>query len=390
MTLITSGIRVLVVSGLVAASLLLGVSSALLGTCGPFTDVAADAFCPFVLEVFYLGITTGTTPTTYDPASSVSRLQMAAFLSRTVDGTLKRASRRAAIDRFWTPQDTAAFGLTTIGSGAYGIRFDGADLWVACGGSQVVSRVRASDGKLLETWSAADNPFGVLVALGRVFVTGNTTPAGKLYMIDPSKPVGAVTIVSSNLPGGASGIAFDGVNIWTANQSGSVSIVTPGAWTVSTSNITVGSSDPVGALYDGTNIWITDGAAGTLVKLNPSGVVLQTVTLGSIPTFPVFDGTNIWVPQVTSNSVTVVRASNGSILQTLTGNGLINPYCAAFDGERILITNSGGSTVSLWKAADLTGLGAFAVALNSPGLATSDGLNFWITFPFGSNRIQRF
>jgi hypothetical protein len=34
-----------------------------------------------VLEVFYLGITTGTSPTTYDPASNVSRLQMAAFLS---------------------------------------------------------------------------------------------------------------------------------------------------------------------------------------------------------------------------------------------------------------------------------------------------------------------
>jgi len=41
-------------------------------------------FCPFVLEIFYLGITTGTTPTTYDPSSTVTRLQMAAFLSRTV------------------------------------------------------------------------------------------------------------------------------------------------------------------------------------------------------------------------------------------------------------------------------------------------------------------
>ncbi|HKA35605.1 MAG TPA: S-layer homology domain-containing protein [Thermoanaerobaculia bacterium] len=69
--------------------MLLGVSSALLGACGPFTDVAADVFCPFVLEIFYLGITTGTTATTYDPSSNVSRLQMAAFLSRTVDGVLR-------------------------------------------------------------------------------------------------------------------------------------------------------------------------------------------------------------------------------------------------------------------------------------------------------------
>ncbi len=71
---------------LAALVLAAGAGSALLGTCGPFADVSDAVFCPFVLEIFTLGITTGTTPTTYDPTSSVSRLQMAAFLSHTVDG----------------------------------------------------------------------------------------------------------------------------------------------------------------------------------------------------------------------------------------------------------------------------------------------------------------
>src|SRR5215471_12957580 len=82
-----------------------GAAEGLLGLCGPFTDVAADVFCPFVLEIFYLGITTGTTATTYDPTANVTRLQMAAFLSRTVDGVLKRGSRRAILDQFWTAQN---------------------------------------------------------------------------------------------------------------------------------------------------------------------------------------------------------------------------------------------------------------------------------------------
>src|SRR5262249_10885255 len=67
-----------------AAALLVGVGGAMLGICGPFLDVAADPFCPYVLEIFTLGITTGTTPTTYDPAGIVNRLQMATFVSRTV------------------------------------------------------------------------------------------------------------------------------------------------------------------------------------------------------------------------------------------------------------------------------------------------------------------
>src|SRR6266545_510737 len=100
-----------------AAAILAGAASALVGACGPFTDVAADAFCPFVLEIFYLGITTGTTATTYDPTANVTQLQMAAFLSRTVDGVLKRGSRRAALRKFAIAQTTAAITLTTVGLG---------------------------------------------------------------------------------------------------------------------------------------------------------------------------------------------------------------------------------------------------------------------------------
>jgi len=65
--------RRLLVSVSLATALLTGASKELIGTCGPFTDAALDAFCPFVLEIFYLGITTGTTATTYDPAANVTR-----------------------------------------------------------------------------------------------------------------------------------------------------------------------------------------------------------------------------------------------------------------------------------------------------------------------------
>src|SRR5580765_2647033 len=103
------------------AAVLCGASGLLLGVCGPFTDAAADVFCPFVLEIFYLGITTGTTATTFDPTSNVSRLQMAAFLSRTVGGALKRGSRRAALDQFWTTQNATVLGLTTVALAPHGV-----------------------------------------------------------------------------------------------------------------------------------------------------------------------------------------------------------------------------------------------------------------------------
>jgi hypothetical protein len=365
------------VSGLVAAAFL-GAASALVGVCGPFSDVAADAFCPFVLEIFTLGITTGTTATTYDPAGSVTRLQMAAFLSRTVDGALRRGGRRAPLERFWTPPDASGLGLTTVGSSPQMVRSDGADLWVANFGG-TVSRVRGSDGKLLETWTGAAGAFAVLVAVDRVFVTGLETP-GALYRIDPGQPAGAVTTVASNLGGSTRGTAFDGSRVWTANSAGSVSIATPGSipWTVTT--VTAGFTNPYGALYDGANVWVSDIGPSAIFKLDSAGAILQTVTVGFSPRFPIFDGANVWVPNAGDNSVSVVRASNGTVLATLTGNDLNQPNVASFDGQRVLVSNPAGNSVSLWKAADLSSLGSVPTGTGTfPFGACSDGASFWVT-----------
>jgi hypothetical protein len=373
----------------VVTAFLGGAAADVLGVCGPFTDVTDAAFCPFVLEIFTLGITTGTTPTTYDPAASVSRLQMAAFLSRSVDKTLKRGSRRAALNQFWRPQGPVPLALTAVGPDAAHLQSDGTDLWVARVFGDAIARVRTSDGKLLETWTGADAAQGVLVAPGRVFATGTQNP-GKLYMVDPAQAAGVVTTIAT--PGAfPAGITFDGVRIWTANQEGSVSIVTPGGpapWTVTT--VTAGLAGAVGALYDGANVWVTDHLFGALLKLNGSGGILQTVTVGSSPQQPVFDGDNIWVPNNGSDSVTVVRASSGAVLRTLTGNGLDAPLTAAFDGERVLVTNQAGDSVSLWKAADLTPLGTLPTGnATGPFGACSDGLTFWVSLN-ATGRLIRF
>jgi len=368
------------------------------GMCGgssitlPFTDVpSSNVFFCSIAEAFFSGLTNGTSATTYSPSDPVTREQMAAFITRTQDSALRRGSKRAALRQFWmtTPQ-YAIGGTTLVGGQPQFVKSDGADLWVASFDNSSVSRVRASDGKLLETWTSAVSPVAVLVAMGRVFVTGTTNP-GRLYMIDPKAAAGAVTLVTGALGSDPLGIAFDGSRIWTVNFfGGSVSIVTPASttpWPVT--NVTTGFAGPTGILFDGSNIWVTDYTANKLLKLDQNGAILQTITMAGVPNFPAFDGTNIWVPNHAGASVSVVRASTGSLIQTLTGNGLDNPLQAAFDGQRILVTNQTGS-VSLWKAADLTPVGTFSTGANSVPLgACSDGVNFWITLS-GGNELARF
>ena len=363
------------------AILLAGAGSSLLGICGPFTDVAADAFCPFVLEIFYLGITTGTSATTYDPTANVTRLSMAAFLSRTVDATLKRASRRTVLGQFWSHVDLE----TQIGGTPTAAVSDGADIWVADNTNGTVSRVKGSDGRLLETWTGATQARALLNVGGIIVVAGVTS---QLYVIDATLPAGAVTTVATNLGVSPKGINLDGTHFWTANF-GSVSIITPTdtpPWTVTT--ITAGFNNMSGPAFDGNNIWVANFTLGTLLKLDSAGAILQTVTVGGNPGFPLYDGTNIWVPNPGNSTASLVRPSTGAVLATLTGNGLSQPVSAAFDGERILFTSFNSPTVSLWKAANLAPIGSFGVEGTSVA-ACSDGINFWIPILNGGN-LQRF
>jgi hypothetical protein len=277
------------------------------------------------------------------------------------------------------------------------VKSDGADIWVTNFTSGSVSRVRASDGKKLDDWSGAASAEGVLVAMGRVFITGETTPAGHLYMIDPTATAGAVTTLASNLGDSPTGIAFDGVRIWTANIGG-VSIVTPGAttpWSVTTK--TTGFGRPNGMVFDGSNVWVTDFTANTLLKLDSNGNILKTVNVGTNPERPTFDGHNIWVPNSGGGnlpSLTVVRASDGAVMKTFSAangnqNGLTDPLSAAFNGREILVTNGDGG-VSLFKAADLSIIGTRPTpGVTIPDGACSDGVNFWVAFN-GSGKIGRF
>lgn len=371
------------------------------GSCGgvpvtlPFTDVSGgNIFFCSIAAAYYSGLTNGTTPTTYTPGASVPREQMAAFVSRANALSIRRGSRRAALEQLTSPISLPATGTTTVGNRPFKAISDGADIWVANMDSDSVSRVRASDGKLLETWTGAVKASSVLVARGRVFVTGFSESGnpGNLYVIDPRAPAGAVTLLTGSLPTGPNDMAFDGFNIWVACQNGSVAKVNPNTAAVTT--ISGFSVFVLSITSDGTYMWITDSSQ--LHKLDLNGNIVQSLSVSS-GNQTVFDGTNLWVPNRFSDMVTVVRVCDASgtplatpfVIATLSGNGLDRPFQAAFDGERIAVTNILGGTISLWRAQDLVPLGVVSGATDCLGIC-SDGINFWIALGGAPGKLARF
>ncbi len=355
----------------------------------PYTDVSGvgAAFCPGIMEAYVTGVSKGTTPTTFSPNTTVTRVQMTTFLQRSLDQGLARTSRRAALNQWWVPQNTASMQTISLGGTPQFCAVDGENIWASNFGS--LAQVQASSGAVLGTWTGATEGEGVAVAAGKVFVTGATSP-GSLYVIDPTLAPTAVTVAASTLGNHPVGIAFDGNNLWTANFAGaSVSIITPQSpYTVTT--VATGFTSPYGIVFDGTSIWVTDSGAGTLLKLNPAGGVAQTVVVGTSPEIPAFDGANIWVPNTASNSVTVVQASTGNVVATIStnaSNNLNGPFAATFDGERVLVTNNSGASVTLFKAADLSLIGNVLTGSAHPVGACSDAINFWVNTTTGLLRF---
>jgi len=81
-------------------------------------------------------------------------------------------------------------------------------------------------------------------------------------------------------------------------------------------------------------------------KLRASdGALLGIFAVGSNPVGVVFDGANIWVSNNLSNSVTKLRASDGQLLGTFTVGQ--EPTGIAFDGANIWVANRGGTVSKL-------------------------------------------
>jgi hypothetical protein len=117
---------------------------------------------------------------------------------------------QVAILRWYAANETANF---PVGSAPYGVAFDGANIWVANGGSSSLTKLRASDGTNLGTFDVGASPRSVAFDSANVWVVnGGSFNVTKLRAIDGNNlgtfPVGA----------SPTGVAFDGANIWVANN----------------------------------------------------------------------------------------------------------------------------------------------------------------------------
>jgi uncharacterized protein (TIGR03437 family) len=283
---------------------------------------------------------------------------------------------------------TASF---PVGSGPYGLAFDGANVWVANAYSNTVTKLRANDGTVLGTFDVGIGPLLLTPDGANIWVTNNTS-GGVTKLRGSDGTVLGTFPISGELP---YGIAFDGANVWVTSVGTETDMITKvrasdgaalGVFAVGTPPCPLPSACVSALTFDGSNIWAADPDNDSVIKLRATdGSILGTFPVGHVASGIVFDGTNIWVTNAGDSSVTKLRASDGSILGTFpVGNG---PLGIAFDGANIWVANRGGNTVTELRASDGFVLGTFAVGTGPCGIVF-DGSNMWVS-NHDSNTVTR-
>ncbi|MFA5359807.1 MAG: cadherin-like beta sandwich domain-containing protein, partial [Patescibacteria group bacterium] len=177
------------------------------------------------------------------------------------------------------------------------------------------------------------------------------------------------------------GIAFDGTNMWTANYGGSGNSVTKISPTGEMTNYTGTGGSPIAIAFDGTNMWTANYHGSSVTKISPTGV-MTTYSIGTMPQAIAFDGVNMWTANYNGNSVTKI-SPEGSVT-TYSGTGA-NPRSIAFDGTNMWTADEGSKSVT--KISPTGEMTTYSGISSNPWAITFDGTNMWVSNGSGFTKI---
>ena len=137
---------------------------------------------------------------------------------------------------------------------------------------------------------------------------------------------------------------------------------------------------PRGMTFDGEHVWVVTSAADTdLVKLRASdGTIVQSINAGAngFAEYAAFDGISVWITAKNPTRVIRVRASDGSIMPSPVGfSSSSHIESLAFDGEFMWVANG-----RILQAVPVSGTGAAGIPLGGEVEAVAfDGTYVWAT-----------
>jgi YVTN family beta-propeller protein len=219
-----------------------------------------------------------------------------------------------------------------------GIAFAGNSIWIADYGRGVAVQMSMS-GAVLQSVPVGAGPFAIAFNGTQVWVANETS--NTVTVIN-----GANGAVVATYPTGITpvGIECDGVHMWIANSNSNTLVeMNFDGSTVATFSV----SDPTSGLaWDGVRMWVSSFGGSVVGIRSEDGTTLGPIAVGAGTQGIAYNGVDwVYVAGLQTNTVTVVRITDGKIIATLPVGS--EPVAVMFTGINVLVTNSLGNSVSL-------------------------------------------
>jgi serine/threonine protein kinase len=195
----------------------------------------------------------------------------------------------------------------SVDSGPFGITSDGSSIWVAEPEAREVSSIDPATNEVSTSIpiDASDTPAQIAFGEGRLWVVDRD--GAQVFFFDPSDPTAQQSVTVGENPKGV--VVADG-SVWVANTIGqSVTQLSPDGDELD--EIPVGG-EPRGLAYGFGRIWIANGN-GKLQAINPSdGNSLQSVRIPGSESSPeevAIGSDHVWVTTGTGGSLAAIKPS---------------------------------------------------------------------------------
>lgn len=267
-------------------------------------------------------------------------------------------------------------GAAAVGARPGPVAYGSGSLWIGNLDDQTVSRVDSATLQTVRTIPVRDPPTAIAFAAGRAWVVDSdpTETFVTALSIDPQfDAIGPPVRIGNVAPGTAATAAANGDTLWVAPFSGELTRLNPSSGRV-TGRVDP-NSGPTGIAIGSGAIWITDGEAGNVIRVDPTGL-LNTIPVGHGPSgIAVGDG-GVWVADTGDNAIVRVDPDTHAIKTTIPVGP--QPTGVAVGAGSVWVTNSGDGTVTRIDPGSDKPIATITVG-GSPQQITVAGGRAWVT-----------
>jgi YVTN family beta-propeller protein len=229
-------------------------------------------------------------------------------------------------------------------------------IWVANLDDESVSRIDLKTRRQVRAISIGVEPMGLAAGGGGVWFAspgrnvsshGDPYTAIRLGRIDPAFDSAAPFTELRNLAspfGGFGALTAGRRSVWVTSGDGVIRF-DPATRRETKAGAPTGGGSTLSGLAVGTGtIWLSDGGRNRVLKLDPTGVLLESIKVGNEPSAIALGEGAVWVADTADDEVKRIDPATNSVETTITVGD--SPTGIAVGAGAVWVANSGSGTVS--------------------------------------------